>query len=65
MVKNVTRTNGIRVQGWPAEKVVVKDNRHLGTKPGKLIDEAIADLANNANYEVRSVAPLSLRKDAR
>ncbi len=65
VVKNITRTNGIRVQGWPAENVVVKDNRHLGAKPGKLIDEASADLANNTHYEVRSVAPLSLRKDAR
>ncbi len=65
VVKNITRTNGIRVQGWPAEKVVVKDNRHLGAKPGKLIDEASAELANNTNYEVRSVAPLSLRKDSK
>jgi hypothetical protein len=52
IVKNVTRTNGIRVQGWPAEIVVVKDNRHLGAKAGKLINEANAELANNTNYEV-------------
>ncbi len=52
IVKNTTRTNGIRVMGWPAEKVVVKDNRHLGTKPGKLVNEASAELANNTNYEV-------------
>ena len=51
-MKNVTRTHGIRVQGWPAEKVVVKDNRHLGAKLGKLIKEANAELANNANYDV-------------
>lgn len=65
VVKNITPTNGIRVQGWPAEKVVVQDNRHLGAKPGKLIDEASAELANNANYEARSVPPLSLKKDNR
>ena len=62
VVKNITRTNGIRVQGWPAEKVVVRDNRHLGAKPGKLIDEASAELANNANYEVRTVAPAMLKR---
>ncbi len=44
---------------------VVKDNRHLGARPGKLIDEASADLANNTNYEVCSVPPLSLRKDSK
>ncbi len=52
VVKNVTRSNGIRVQGWPSEQVVVKDNRHLGAKPGKLLNEAGAELANNTNYEV-------------
>ncbi len=57
IVKNVTHTNGIRVQGWPAEKVVVRDNRHVATKPGLLINEADAELANNTNYEVRTGAP--------
>ena len=38
--------------GLAAEKVVVKDNRHLGAKLGKLIKEANAELANNANYDV-------------
>ena len=52
IVKNITRTNGLRVMGWPSEKVIVKDNRHLGAKPGKLINEANADLANNKTYEV-------------
>jgi len=56
IVKNTTRTNGIRVMGRPSEKVVVKDNRHLGAKPGKLINEANADLANNTNYEVSTPA---------
>ncbi len=54
IVKNVTRTNGIRVQGWPSEKVVVKGNRHLGAMPGKLLNEANAEVANNTNYEVSS-----------
>jgi hypothetical protein len=44
-------------------KVLVKDNRHLGAKPGKLIDQASDELANNTIYEVRSIPPLSLRKD--
>jgi hypothetical protein len=52
IVKNITRGTGIRVQGWPSEKVVVRDNRHLGDKPGKLVNEANAELANNTNYEV-------------
>lgn len=61
IVKNVTRTNGIRVQGWPSEKVVVKDNRHIGTKPGRLLDEANAVLSNNSNYEVQTVERKSSR----
>lgn len=56
VVRNVTRTNGIRVQGWPAEKVVVQDNRHLGAQPGRLLNEANAELANNHNYEVSTPA---------
>lgn len=48
----VKHPSGIRVMGWPAERVVVKDSRHLGDKPGKLINEANADLANHTNYEV-------------
>lgn len=56
VVKNITHTNGIRVQGWPSEKVVVKDNRHVGAKPGKLLNEANAELANNTNYEVSTPA---------
>ena len=38
--------------GWPAEEVVVRDNRHLGAKPGTLWNEANGDVAGNANYEV-------------
>ena len=52
IVKNTTRSNGIRVMGWPAEKVVVRDNRHVGTKPGKILNEAGAEVAGNENYEV-------------
>ncbi|MBN2505804.1 MAG: hypothetical protein JXQ71_03825 [Verrucomicrobia bacterium] len=52
IVKNVTRSNGIRVMGWPAERVVVRENRHLGPKPGRILDEAGAEVADNANYEV-------------
>lgn len=43
----------------------LKANPHPGAKPGKLSDEASAELAKNANYEVRAVAPLSLRKNAK
>ena len=32
------------------------DNRRLGTKPGKFINETNADLANNTNYEVSTPA---------
>jgi hypothetical protein len=56
IVKNITRSNGIRVMGWPAEKVVVKDNRHLGVKPGTLLNEANAAVANNENYEISTPA---------
>ncbi len=37
--------------------------RHLGAKAGKLSDETSAERANNANYKVRPMAPLSLKKD--
>ena len=50
------QVRGIRVMGWPAEKIVVKDNRHLGAKPGKLLNEASAAVASNTNYEVSTPA---------
>lgn len=51
-VNNTTRSNGIRVMGWPAAQVVVRQNRHLGAKPGRILNEAEAELAHNTNYEV-------------
>lgn len=54
IVKNTTRGHGIRVQGSPSEKVVVKDNRHLGETPAALFNDCpSAELANNTNYEVK------------
>jgi hypothetical protein len=54
IVKNTTRGQGIRIQGWPAEKVVVKDNQHIGDKPAALLNDCPnAELANNTNYEVK------------
>jgi len=53
IVKNTTRSNGIRVMGWPAEKVVIKDNKHVGAKAGVILNEANADVSNNTNYEVK------------
>jgi hypothetical protein len=54
IVKNTTRGQGIRVQGWPSEKVVVKDNRHVGETPAALLNDCpSAELANNTNYEVK------------
>jgi hypothetical protein len=55
IVNNTTRSNGIRVMGWPAEKVVIKDNRHAGATPGVILNEAQAELANNTHYEVKVV----------
>lgn len=55
IVKNVTRSNGIRVMGWPAKNVVIKDNRHEGTTPGVILNEAEAKTSDNANYEVKVV----------
>ncbi|HOX02115.1 MAG TPA: hypothetical protein P5555_07105 [Candidatus Paceibacterota bacterium] len=56
ILSNTTRSNGIRVMGWPAERVVVRANRHAGPKPGKILNEAGAELADNANYEVSTIA---------
>lgn len=53
IVKNITRSNGIRVYGFPSEKVVVKDNKHMGEKPGVILNEANAELINNINYIVK------------
>jgi len=53
IVKNITRSNGIRVYGYPSEKVVVKDNKHIGEKPGVILNEANAELNNNVNYIVK------------
>lgn len=57
VVNNVTRSNGIRVMGRPAEKVVVKANRHAGNTPGVILNEANADIGDNSNYEVKTVQP--------
>ncbi|MGC8830382.1 MAG: hypothetical protein ACP5K7_01865 [Verrucomicrobiia bacterium] len=54
IVKNITRSNGIRVYGFPSEKVVVKDNRHIGEKQGVILNEANAELENNVNYIVKT-----------
>lgn len=54
IVKNITRSNGIRILGYPSEKVIVKDNRHLSDKPGVILNEANAELINNQNYIVKS-----------
>ncbi len=56
VVNNITRSNGIRVMGWPSEKVFVKGNRHLAGTPGVILNEANADLANNQNYVVKQKA---------
>ncbi|MGC8743537.1 MAG: hypothetical protein ACP5T0_06635 [Verrucomicrobiia bacterium] len=53
IVKNITRSNGIRVMGHPSEKVVVKDNRHIGANPGVILNEANAEIINNKNYIVK------------
>ena len=42
----------IRVQGWPSEAVVVKDNRHVGAQPGEILNEANATVSDNTNYQV-------------
>lgn len=55
IVNNVTRSNGIRVMGRPAEKVIVKGNRHLGPTPGVILNEADAEVTDNLNYGVTSV----------
>ena len=55
IVNNTTRSNGIRVMGWPAAQVVVRQNRHLGAKPGRILNEAEAELAHNTNYEVSAL----------
>ena len=57
IVKNTTRSNGIRVMGWPAEKIIIRSNRHLGSRPGIIHNEANALLADNSNYEVKSATP--------
>jgi len=57
IVKNITRSNGIRVMGRPSEKVVVKDNRHVGVKPGIILNEANAEVSNNQNYIVKTPEP--------
>ncbi len=54
IVKNITHSNGIRVYGYPSEKVVVKDNKHIGEKPGVILNEANAELNNNVNYIVKT-----------
>lgn len=57
IVKNLTRGRGIRVQGRPSEEVVVRDNRHEGSAPGVILNDAEAEVAGNANYEVRASPP--------
>ncbi len=56
IVKNTTRSHGIRVAGRPAEEVVIKDNRHMGATPGVILNEASAEVANNTHYEVKLAA---------
>jgi len=58
IVNNVTRSNGIRVRGHPAERVVVKGNRHASTTTGVIFDEANAEVSNNSNYEVKVPSPI-------
>ena len=53
IVNNITRSNGIRVMGWPAEAVIIKGNRHVGATPGIILNEANAEISNNENYGVR------------
>lgn len=53
VVKNITRSNGIRLFGAPASGNLVKDNRHLGPKRGLILNEANAVLEGNENYDVK------------
>lgn len=53
IVKNVTRSNGIRLAGAPASDNVIKDNRHLGDQPGTILLEAKALVENNQNYGIK------------
>jgi hypothetical protein len=56
ILKNITRSNGIRVMGWPGERVVIRENRHAGTTLGMILNEAGAEVTQNTNYEVKAVA---------
>lgn len=55
IIKNTTRSNGIRVMGWPADKVLIQDNRHAGSSAGTILNEARAELSGNTNYEIKTV----------
>jgi hypothetical protein len=54
IVKNITRSNGIRIAGAPASDNVVKDNRHVGAKRGVIVNEASAVVEGNENYDVKT-----------
>ncbi|MCX8155539.1 MAG: glycoside hydrolase family 55 protein [Verrucomicrobiae bacterium] len=56
IVNNITRANGIRLMGAPAAENVIKGNRHLGPKPGVILNQANAVVEGNENYEVKSQA---------
>jgi len=51
IVNNITRSNGILIQGSPAKGNVVKGNRHQGGK-GTITNKAGATVSNNQGYEV-------------
>lgn len=54
IINNITRSNGIRLAGSPASDNVIKGNKHLGPKPGVILNQASAIVEGNENYEVKS-----------
>jgi len=52
IINNTTAGGGILISGTPAEKNLVRGNRHVGDTPAKLINKADATLEANTGYEV-------------
>lgn len=50
IIGNTTRSNGILMAGSPASGNVIQGNKHTGSKPGELQNEAQAKVNGNRNY---------------
>jgi len=59
---NITIGTGILIAGEPVENNLIKNNRHVGSEPGEIRNEANAKLENNQNYVPAQDKPKKKKK---